>query len=154
MLSERLRGLHQGLKEAGYIGGENVAIEYRWAEGEYDRLPRLALELVRREVSVIITGANAATIAAIARTPGSAGSFSWLRSHGLDAAFAVAASTPVGLVLEKWRSKFQVKKRFSIVFRAEPTARDEAIIRQNENPARALVEAQCGVSGTLMANVI
>src|SRR5262245_37416638 len=63
-VSERLRGLHQGLREAGYIIGENVAIEYRLAEGEYDRLPGLAIELVRRQVSVIVTGANAAAFAA------------------------------------------------------------------------------------------
>jgi putative ABC transport system substrate-binding protein len=67
-ISERLRGLRQGLKEAGYIEGENVAVEYRWAEGEYDRLQKLALELVRRQVSVIVTGANAATFAAKAAT--------------------------------------------------------------------------------------
>src|SRR5262245_46869172 len=68
MISERLRGFHQGLKEAGYIVGENVAIEYRWAEGQYDRFPAMAAELVRRQVSVIVTGANAATFAAKAAT--------------------------------------------------------------------------------------
>jgi ABC-type uncharacterized transport system substrate-binding protein len=49
-------------------GRENVAIEYRWAEGEYDRLQTLALELVRRQVSVIVTGGNAATFAVKAAT--------------------------------------------------------------------------------------
>src|SRR5437660_11250094 len=45
----------QGLKEAGYVEGQNVSLEFRWAEGQYERLPGYAAELVRRAVTVIVT---------------------------------------------------------------------------------------------------
>jgi ABC-type uncharacterized transport system substrate-binding protein len=64
----RVRAFRQGLKEAGFVEGENVVVEYRWAENQVDRLPELAAELVRRKVTVLAVTANVAVLAAQAAT--------------------------------------------------------------------------------------
>ncbi len=62
--SARIEAFRQGLRELGYVEGKNIIIEWRWAEGKFDRLPELAAELVRLNVDVIVTGGSTSTGAA------------------------------------------------------------------------------------------
>jgi putative tryptophan/tyrosine transport system substrate-binding protein len=63
-LPERQRGFRQGLKDTGFVEGENLAVVYRWAENQMNRLPELVTELVHRQVAVLVTVGNATTLVA------------------------------------------------------------------------------------------
>ena len=64
--SDRMAAFHAGLAEASYVEGRNVAIEYRWAEGQFDRLPAMAADLVNRGVAVIFALTDVAVQSAMA----------------------------------------------------------------------------------------
>jgi putative ABC transport system substrate-binding protein len=66
--AERTAGFHRGLSETGYVEGRNVAIEYRWADDHYDRLPAMAADLVSRRVAVIVVLSDVGLQAAMAMT--------------------------------------------------------------------------------------
>jgi putative ABC transport system substrate-binding protein len=89
-MADRLRGFRQGLKDAGFVEGENVAIVYRWAENQINRLPALAAELVRRQVAVLVaTGGPSSALTApsglvralmIASTEGLMALLAWMQT--------------------------------------------------------------------------
>jgi putative ABC transport system substrate-binding protein len=68
VFAERLRAFRQGIKEGGYVEGQNVAVEYHWTEGESSRLPALAAQLVQRQVAVIVAGGTPPAVVAKAAT--------------------------------------------------------------------------------------
>jgi putative ABC transport system substrate-binding protein len=63
-LRQQIAAFREGLKDSDYVEGQNVAVEYRWAEGQYDRLPALVADLVRQQVSVIVSGGGAPVVLA------------------------------------------------------------------------------------------
>jgi putative tryptophan/tyrosine transport system substrate-binding protein len=128
----------QGLKEIGYIDGQNVAIEYRWAEGQYDRLPALAADLVRRQVTVIATPGNtAAALAAKAATT----TIPIVFGAGVDpiqAALVASLNRPGGNVTGVTTLNVEIgPKRLQLLRQLIPTATTFALLVNPTNPAMA-----------------
>ena len=149
---ERLRTFRQALKETGHVEGENVAIEYRWADGQYDRLPALASELVRRQVTVIASAegpvsafaAKAATttipiVFAVADDPVRLGLVASLARPGGNLTGINFVSTElVAKRLELLRELMPGVARVAVIVNPADTTNTETMLRDVEPAARAL----------------
>ena len=137
-MSGQLRALRQGLKESGYVEGENLTIEYRWAENQAERLPELMADLVRRQVRVIAAMGAPASIAAVKATttiPIVFGVPEDPVSLGLVANFARPSGNATGV---NFFSAELAAKRLALLRELVPTAKRVAILL---NPAEPTIAA-------------
>jgi putative ABC transport system substrate-binding protein len=143
-----MRAFHQGLREAGFIEGRNVAIEYRWAGGHYDRLPAMAAELVRLKVAVIATN-GVAMIAAKAATATIPIVFATIAPDPVQAGFVTSLARPGGNITGVNSMNYElVPKRITLLHELTPGAKkfgflfNRATLRVNPaNPALNPVSA-------------
>ena len=133
----QLAGFHQGLKEVGYVEGQNVAIEYRWAEGQNNRLPAMAADLVHRQVAVIAATTTPAALAAKSATTTIPIIFE-VGSDPVQLGFVSSLSRPGGNVTGVTQLSIAVApKRLELLHELLPTARVMALLIDPADPTKA-----------------
>jgi putative ABC transport system substrate-binding protein len=133
--ADRMVGFHKGLGEAGFVEVRNVAIEYRWAEGQFDRLPAMAIDLVNHKVAVILAGASDVAIrAAMAATKTIPIVFT-TASDPVRAGFVPSLSRPEGNATGiTFMGVDLVAKRMELLVEILPNAKRIAVLVNPNNP--------------------
>jgi putative ABC transport system substrate-binding protein len=141
-----LSAFHQGLSEAGYVAGRNVAIEYRWAEGQYDRLPGFVAEFVDRKVNVIAATSTPAALAAKAATVTIPIVFT-TSSDPVQIGFVASMSRPEGNLTGASQLNIEVApKRLELMHEALPTASAVALLVNPTSPVAETVSRDLQVA--------
>jgi putative ABC transport system substrate-binding protein len=123
----------QGLKETGYVEGQNVAIEYRWADGQYDRAPAMAVDLVRRQVAVIV--ANPPGTMAVKAATATIPIVFTTSSDPVKIGLVASLSRPGGNVTGATQLNVEVEpKRLELMHELVPTATSIAVLINPTDP--------------------
>jgi putative ABC transport system substrate-binding protein len=140
--AKRLAGFRKGLQQAGFIEGQNVVIEYRWAEGQNARLPELAAELVRKPVSIIATlSSTPATLAAKAATS-SIPIFFLIAEDPVELGLVASLNRPGGNVTGISSQNAElVAKRLGLLRELSPQAPNIAVLLNHQNPNAKPIKA-------------
>jgi putative ABC transport system substrate-binding protein len=134
----RLRAFRQGLKDAGYVEGQNVTVEYRWAEDQYSRLPLLAAELVRRKVNVIVAGGGTPSAVAAKAATATIPIIFAVAVDPVKTGFVANLKRPGGNLTGVTNLNVEVaQKRLELLHELLPTA---TVIAALVNPTSALTE--------------
>jgi putative ABC transport system substrate-binding protein len=133
--ANRARAFREGLNESGYVEGQNVTIEYRWAEDQYDRLPALAADLVRRNVSLIAAGNNIPTVNAARAAAPTLPIVFMIGADPVEAGFVASLNRPGGNLTGATSLAGELlPKRLELIREIVPKASAVAILVNPTNP--------------------